>query len=218
MRCPGSRSTTRVFVMLLGLAALVSSCVSVTWNRESRYVPPDLEAFERLEPGEATLTDCLEELGAPLWVWEVSASEFAMAWGWFEDTNLGARGECSLFPRRLGFVSFRPLGRAHARVGALLRSRSELARHAARPTQRSQRRTFAAPAGAGRRSRALSPESAGGDSWLHVAGQHRRSGCPVRHLLSTLGEYSHPTTAVFADPYASFGCDRIHISRSERPD
>jgi hypothetical protein len=105
MRCPGSRSTSRALAGLLALATLLSSCVSVTWNRESRYFPPDLEEFEQLEAGEATLTECLERLGAPLWVWEVSATEFAMAWGWYEDTNSGAR--VSIPFSRGGSASFR---------------------------------------------------------------------------------------------------------------
>ena len=91
MRCPGWTSirSRRLLVVLL-LGSLVG-CVRVTWRRVSRYVPPEVEVLDGLRIGETTLSDALRGLGAPLWTWEVSQEEFALAWGWFEDTDAGGR-------------------------------------------------------------------------------------------------------------------------------
>ena len=75
-------------VLALGLGA---GCVSVTWTRASRYEPPAAADLETLAPGESDLGSCLQSLGAPLWVWEAPQGRHALAWGWLEDEDLGAR-------------------------------------------------------------------------------------------------------------------------------
>lgn len=90
MRCPGSTSTAKLLLVLL-LTCGLPGCVRVTWRRVSRYVPPEVAALDGLSIGETSLAESLENLGAPLWAWEVSSEEFALAWGWFEDTDAGGR-------------------------------------------------------------------------------------------------------------------------------
>jgi hypothetical protein len=75
------------------LLPLCAGCVSFAWERESRYAPVQHATLVRLEPGR-TLADCLAELGAPLWVWEHvegEAQAAALAWGWFDERDLGIR-------------------------------------------------------------------------------------------------------------------------------
>lgn len=92
MRCPGREFTNRVRLGLFLLsAALCSSCISGNWNRESRYTPPNVAAFEALEPGVHTLAACLDELGAPLWAWEAADGQSALAWGWLATGDIGFR-------------------------------------------------------------------------------------------------------------------------------
>lgn len=72
-------------VMLL----ICSGCVSVSWERKLREVPLPAERHAGLQPGTATLNDCLRELGAPLLVWELSQGRFAIAYGWDENREVG---------------------------------------------------------------------------------------------------------------------------------
>ncbi len=95
MRCPGPTFTNRL--ASAGLLALsLASCVSASWTRESKFSAPDLVAFEQFAVGEDTLPTCLEQLGAPLWVWEAAGGQHAMAWGWLEDKNFGVRASIPL--------------------------------------------------------------------------------------------------------------------------
>lgn len=45
--------------------ALLPGCAGVSFGHVRAGVEPDLRAARRLEPGEATLEDCLRALGAP---------------------------------------------------------------------------------------------------------------------------------------------------------
>jgi hypothetical protein len=62
---------------------LLASCVSVEWRREHQLERPSNEVLLALAPDEMGLGECLELLGAPLFVWE-QADGAALAWGWFE--------------------------------------------------------------------------------------------------------------------------------------
>ena len=73
--------------LLLACAALPVACVSAEWHRAHGLVEPPREAFATLVPGQADLGDCLENLGAPLLVWEEPAGA-ALAWGWYEEDTL----------------------------------------------------------------------------------------------------------------------------------
>ena len=64
-------------------------------ERGLRHAPPDPEAVARLEPGTTTLDTALEELGAPLWVWEYPDADgagAALAYGWYQSRDRGVRG------------------------------------------------------------------------------------------------------------------------------
>ncbi len=60
---------------------LLSGCVSFVWTRERRFEPIPKGALEDLEAGRTTFTQCLERLGAPLYVWEYKVDGAAIAWG-----------------------------------------------------------------------------------------------------------------------------------------
>jgi hypothetical protein len=60
---------------------LLSGCVSFAWTRESRFEPIPKGALEGLEAGRTTFTECLQRLGAPLYVWEYKVDGAAIAWG-----------------------------------------------------------------------------------------------------------------------------------------
>ena len=78
----------------LTLFALTSSCLRVQWERVSRFSPVEDTTVAELQVGTSTLHDCLERLGAPLWVREASAeggNGAVCAWGWFEADDVGVR-------------------------------------------------------------------------------------------------------------------------------
>jgi hypothetical protein len=65
----------------------LSSCVTFSFDRDLRYVPLSDEAIESLHPGETSFDECLETLGAPLYVWEYKADGAALAYGWHKEKN-----------------------------------------------------------------------------------------------------------------------------------
>ncbi len=76
------------------LPPLLLGCVQVSWERESRFDPIELDALQQLEPGKSELGDCLRLFGAPLWVWEQPAGKgtgAVLAYGWFHGRDLGLR-------------------------------------------------------------------------------------------------------------------------------
>ena len=78
----------------LWLAVFSSGCVSFNWERGLRYEPPDPEALASLESGSTSLRVALDELGAPLWVWEYPSEKgagAALAYGWFQSRDRGLR-------------------------------------------------------------------------------------------------------------------------------
>jgi hypothetical protein len=64
------------------MALACSSCVRVSWSRVEvgRSLPEGLHAA--FTPSGTDLAQCLERLGAPLYVWELSAEEYGLAYGW----------------------------------------------------------------------------------------------------------------------------------------
>ena len=72
----------------VGCLAL-SGCLSLSWERKLHEVPLHSSAYAALEPGQATLQDCLSRLGAPLQVWELDSGRFALAYGWERNRELG---------------------------------------------------------------------------------------------------------------------------------
>lgn len=71
--------------LLIIFGALTAGCVSVNWERESRFTPPDEQSLDGLQAGESGLGHCLDALGAPLWVWEYDGDGVALAYGWLEE-------------------------------------------------------------------------------------------------------------------------------------
>ena len=81
-------SRAHVSLALLGALAC-ASCVSFRFERTLVNSRPEPDAVETLAPGTATLAECLERLGAPLYVWELPGAEMALAWGWERDRLRG---------------------------------------------------------------------------------------------------------------------------------
>jgi len=71
------------------LCLLLTSCVTATWQREHRFQRPPSGSIGSLKPETDQLSDCLERLGAPLFVYE-TPDGFAIAYGWFASQELGA--------------------------------------------------------------------------------------------------------------------------------
>ena len=70
------------------LCLLLTSCVTATWQREHRFQRPPSGSIGSLKPETDQLSDCLERLGAPLFVYETPEG-FAVAYGWFKSRDLG---------------------------------------------------------------------------------------------------------------------------------
>lgn len=68
---------------------LCGSCLSISWERKLHEVRLEPSRYADLEPGRADLQTCLQELGAPLTVWELPTGRFALAYGWDENRELG---------------------------------------------------------------------------------------------------------------------------------
>lgn len=68
---------------------VLAGCVSVGWSRDRRHEPLPEGVIETLEPGRSTLAECLESLGAPLYVWEYRGDGAALAWGWNDEDRKG---------------------------------------------------------------------------------------------------------------------------------
>jgi hypothetical protein len=80
------------FAVWLALGS--TGCVSFSWERGLRYEPPDPEVLAGLEPGHTTLDLALDQLGAPLWVWEYPSEDgagAALAYGWYQSRERGIK-------------------------------------------------------------------------------------------------------------------------------
>ena len=77
-------------VGLVAAALLVSSCVSVVWERDRWHRPPPSAAVDSLDGAELDLAVCLETLGAPLKVWQV-AGGYALSWAWYDAEEVSYR-------------------------------------------------------------------------------------------------------------------------------
>lgn len=89
-RTPLLRGLLALVVLLAPGVLLLTGCVSGAWRHDHRFVAPPQNALSLLEPGNHDLSQCLEELGAPLFVYETPAG-FALAYGWFESAGLSGR-------------------------------------------------------------------------------------------------------------------------------
>ena len=77
-------------LLLAVLAAATGGCVRAQYTRTTVNVPLAKGAVLALERGTG-LQACLDELGAPVRVWEVESGGFAMAYGWLRDRGWSTR-------------------------------------------------------------------------------------------------------------------------------
>ncbi len=77
------------WIVLLAALPLASGCVTFGWERKLRDVPHSADSTDELRPGEASLSQCLDRLGAPLYVWEYKRDGMALAWGWLDSEEKG---------------------------------------------------------------------------------------------------------------------------------
>ncbi len=80
------------FLSILGTFLLLlctPSCLRVLWTRAEFLQPIEESQHQDLCAPEASLTACLERLGAPLYVWEEADEQIALAWGWNEESDWG---------------------------------------------------------------------------------------------------------------------------------
>jgi len=73
---------------LLALLPAVG-CVQAAWNLQSREEPVTGVMTAPLAPGIATFGQCLDRLGAPLYVWETSDGGFMLVYAWRNEERWG---------------------------------------------------------------------------------------------------------------------------------
>lgn len=81
-------SGARAWAVVLGLGLCASSCITTEFNRNRELIVIDADTLTDLNIGQATLTECLAELGAPLHVWEIDTGA-ALAWYWIDKSDWG---------------------------------------------------------------------------------------------------------------------------------
>ncbi len=79
----------RRLIAALAVLPLASGCVTFGWEREVRDVAHSASTLDELRPGDASLSQCLDRLGAPLYVWEYKRDGMALAWGWLDNDQKG---------------------------------------------------------------------------------------------------------------------------------
>lgn len=86
------RATIRLALVAVPCSALAAGCLSVRWSAQERYVAiPEKTTTGYLEPGVTTLQACLDRFGAPLFVYEQPDGAFAIAYGWYDQRELGGQ-------------------------------------------------------------------------------------------------------------------------------
>jgi hypothetical protein len=68
-------------------ALLLAGCVTFSFDRDLRFTPLAEDSLAGLQPGQARLDQCLERLGAPLYVWEYKGDGMALAYGWNKEKS-----------------------------------------------------------------------------------------------------------------------------------
>jgi len=72
------------------LCALLPACLSGDLTRVRTFTVIDDPVSEQLEVGTSTLDDCLQQLGAPLDVYQYEDTSIVLSYGWFHSLNWGA--------------------------------------------------------------------------------------------------------------------------------
>lgn len=81
----------RYVIATLFAAASSTGCISLQWSRSSLHQPIDESRTAHFEIGRSSMSDALEGLGAPLYVWELPRGNAALAWGWFNSRDLSVQ-------------------------------------------------------------------------------------------------------------------------------
>ena len=103
----GSRLSTALSLCWLAAATGgLASCVSFQWTRLEVHEPIPEELSEGLEPGTDTLESCLGRLGAPLYVWEVNSTSFALAYGWNDGRDWGFKVSVPIYRAASGSFQY----------------------------------------------------------------------------------------------------------------
>ena len=78
--------------LLLGaaLCTLLPACLSGDLTRVRTFTVIDAPVSEQLEIGRSTLEECLQQLGAPLDVYQYEDTGIVVSYGWFHSLNWGA--------------------------------------------------------------------------------------------------------------------------------
>lgn len=79
----------RTLIVVLAATLLASGCFRFSWRHQTRNAPAGSAALDELRPRETSLDQCLERLGAPLYVWEYKRNGVALAYGWLENDEKG---------------------------------------------------------------------------------------------------------------------------------
>lgn len=76
-------------LLALAAALLAGGCLQFQLERDNQLRPVREEHVARLVPGESTLGECLDALGAPLFVRERQTYGAELAYGWFKQWDWG---------------------------------------------------------------------------------------------------------------------------------
>ncbi|MEO6711144.1 MAG: hypothetical protein ABI054_07890 [Planctomycetota bacterium] len=68
---------------LLLVASTAMGCVQLSFERKTRLEPVPKEALAQLVPGTSDLSAALNQLGPPVFAWELPREGAALAWGWY---------------------------------------------------------------------------------------------------------------------------------------
>ncbi len=90
-----------VFLALVWLPG----CFSWSWTREEIELPIIEESLAQLEYG-ASLDECLEQLGAPLYLWEYRKTGIALAWGSLSRRDLGLSVSVPISDQASGSINY----------------------------------------------------------------------------------------------------------------
>ena len=75
--------------LLLASAPLLTGCIQAQFERDNRLRPIEESELATLQPGESTLDECLDALGAPLFVRERQTYGAELAYGWYKQWDWG---------------------------------------------------------------------------------------------------------------------------------
>ena len=93
-------------VVSVALVLGLESCIGVSWRRRTFDVPIADASLAALAPGVSTLGECLDALGAPLYVWEYKGDGVALGYGWLKRSEVGVSASVPVAERFNASFSF----------------------------------------------------------------------------------------------------------------